>query len=88
MPFAKKGRYGVVAGSVAEHFHPHHLLVETGNVADINEQDLVTRVTQILHCCQNKSRNSSLRQQLVWLTAIIIVEFILSYLAVFLMCIS
>ena len=44
VPFAKKGRFGVVHGSVEEHFNPYHLMVETGNKDDLQEEELIRRV--------------------------------------------
>jgi len=47
VPFAKKGRFGVVSGSVEGHFSPYHLVVETGSVDDLSENVLVQRVCLI-----------------------------------------
>ena len=44
IPFAKRGRLGVVHGSVEQHFNPYHLLVETGNLDDLTEESIVQRV--------------------------------------------
>jgi len=46
VPFAKKGRFGVVHGSVEEHFNPYHLLVETGNMDDLHEDELIKRLEE------------------------------------------
>ena len=45
MPFAKKGRFGVVSGSVLEYFHPHHMIVETSSLEDLVEEELIKRVS-------------------------------------------
>lgn len=47
IPFAKRGRYGVVHGSVEQHFRPYHLMVETGNKDDLTEAELVQKVNMI-----------------------------------------
>ena len=44
VPFAKRGRYGVVHGSVEQHFRPYHIMVETGNLDDLTEAELVLKV--------------------------------------------
>lgn len=44
VPFAKKGRFGVVSGSIEQHFCPYHLLVETGSIDDLDENILIQRV--------------------------------------------
>lgn len=46
VPFAKKGRFGVVSGSVEAHFSPYHLLVETGSKEDLSENVLVQRLEE------------------------------------------
>ena len=44
MPFVRKGRFGVVHGSIVQHFHPFHLQVETGNREDLSEEEITKRV--------------------------------------------
>lgn len=44
VPFAKKGRFGVVSGSIEQHFSPYHLLIETGSIDDLAENILIQRV--------------------------------------------
>ena len=41
VPFAKKGRFGVVHGSVKEHFGTFHVQLETGNKDELKEEELV-----------------------------------------------
>ena len=45
MPFAKKGRFGVVSGSVEEYFSPFHLQVETSTIDDLAESNLMQKVS-------------------------------------------
>ena len=45
MPFVKKGRYGVVHGSIEQHFNPYHALIETGSLEDLKEDELVKKVS-------------------------------------------
>ena len=44
VPFARKGRFGVVHGSIVQHFHPFHLQIETGNREDLTEDEITKRV--------------------------------------------
>lgn len=46
VPFAKKGRFGVVSGSIEQHFCPYHLLVETGSIDDLDENILIQRLEE------------------------------------------
>jgi hypothetical protein len=46
VPFVKKGRYGVVHGSVEEHFNPYHIILETGSKDDLEEQELIDRLDE------------------------------------------
>ena len=46
MPFVKKGRYGVVHGSIEQHFNPYHALIETGSLEDLKEEELVKKVSR------------------------------------------
>ena len=48
VPFAKKGRFGVVSGSVEEYFCPFHLQIETSSTDDIDEELLMQKVTESL----------------------------------------
>ena len=40
----KKGRYGVVRGSVEKNFNPFHLIIETGSIDDLDEEELLKKV--------------------------------------------
>jgi len=44
VPFAKKGRFGVVSGSVEEYFSPFHLQIETSSTDDLDEDLLMQKV--------------------------------------------
>lgn len=44
VPFAKKGRYGVVHGNVKSFFEPHHLFIETDNVDELTDDLLIKQV--------------------------------------------
>ncbi|XP_062515450.1 uncharacterized protein LOC134190924 [Corticium candelabrum] len=46
VPFAKKGRFGVVHGSIREQFQPFHGDVETGNRDDLEESNLMTIIQE------------------------------------------
>ena len=48
VPFVKKGRYGVVHGSIEVHFNPYHVLIETGSLDDLTEEELIKKVTHSL----------------------------------------
>ncbi len=41
----RKGRFGVVHGSIVQHFHPFHLQIETGNREDLSEAEISKRVS-------------------------------------------
>ncbi|KAK3088916.1 hypothetical protein FSP39_025420 [Pinctada imbricata] len=41
VPYVKKGRYGVVHGSVEEKFSPYHLFIETSNVDDFCTEKII-----------------------------------------------
>jgi len=45
VPFAKKGRFGVVSGSVEEFFCPFHLQIETSSSDDLDERLLMQKVS-------------------------------------------
>jgi hypothetical protein len=54
VPFAKKGRFGVVSGSVEEFFSPFHLQVETSTIDDLAESHLMQKVSwhfEHIPCC-------------------------------------
>lgn len=38
--FAMQGKYGVVHGAVEQYFRPYHLMLETGNLEDLTENQL------------------------------------------------
>ena len=44
VPFAKKGRFGVVSGSVEEYFCPFHLNIETSTRDDLLESVIMQKV--------------------------------------------
>jgi len=44
VPFAKKGRFGVVSGSVEEYFCPFHLQIETSSTDDLDEERMMQKV--------------------------------------------
>ena len=46
MPFAKRGRYGIVHGSVEQHFNPFHLALETDTTDDLQEEVLKQKVNE------------------------------------------
>ncbi|KAK2164801.1 hypothetical protein NP493_1398g00049 [Ridgeia piscesae] len=46
VPFVKKGRYGVVHGSIEQHFNPYHALIETGSLEDLKEDELVKKLEE------------------------------------------
>jgi len=48
VPFAKKGRFGVVSGSVEEFFTPFHLQIETSSTDDLDEELLMQKVHLLL----------------------------------------
>ena len=41
VPFVKRGRYGVVHGSVEAYFNPYHVVIETGSQDDLTEEELI-----------------------------------------------
>ena len=47
VPFAKKGRFGVVSGSVEEYFCPFHLNIETSSRDDLSESVIMQKVNSI-----------------------------------------
>jgi hypothetical protein len=46
VPFAKKGRFGVVSGSVEEHFSPFHLELETSTTDDLQEDVIMQKLEE------------------------------------------
>ena len=44
VPFVKKGRFGVVHGSVQEHFNPYHVAIETGDKDDLTQEKIEDKV--------------------------------------------
>jgi len=46
VPFAKKGRFGVVSGSVEEFFCPFHLEIETSTTDDLQEAVLMQKLEE------------------------------------------
>lgn len=41
VPFAKRGKFGVVHGSVEQHFQPSHSVIETAHRADLTEEEMI-----------------------------------------------
>ncbi|XP_078383186.1 uncharacterized protein LOC144665761 [Oculina patagonica] len=41
VPFTKKGKFGVVHGSVQEHFQPSHCVIETAQRADLSKEEML-----------------------------------------------
>ncbi|XP_073242831.1 uncharacterized protein [Porites lutea] len=41
VPFSKKGKFGVVHGSVKEHFQPSHCIIETSHKSDLTEEEMM-----------------------------------------------
>ena len=48
MPFAKKGKFGVVHGSIQEWFNPYHLFVETSSKEDFSLDKITQQVADLL----------------------------------------
>ncbi|KAJ8300123.1 hypothetical protein KUTeg_021642 [Tegillarca granosa] len=46
VPFVKKGKYGVVHGSVQEKFNPYHLFIETSTVDDLNTETILQQLEE------------------------------------------
>lgn len=46
VPFAKKGRFGVVSGSVEEYFCPFHLNIETSSRDDLSESVIMQKLEE------------------------------------------
>lgn len=46
IPFGKKGRYGVVHGSIEEKFHPFHLMVETSSRDDFDTDKILQQLEE------------------------------------------
>ena len=47
MPFAKKGKFGVVHGSIQEWFNPYHLFVETSSKEDFSLDKITQQVADL-----------------------------------------
>ena len=45
VPFAKKGKFGVVHGSIQEWFNPYHLFIETSTREDFQ----IDSIIQLVH---------------------------------------
>lgn len=45
IPFGKKGRYGVVHGSIEEKFNPFHLMIETNSRDDFDTDKILQQVS-------------------------------------------
>lgn len=41
VPFTKKGKFGVVHGSVQKHFQPSHSVIETSQKAELSEEEMI-----------------------------------------------
>lgn len=48
VPFAKKGKFGVVHGSIQQWFNPYHLFVETNSPEDFQTDKIIQQVIVIL----------------------------------------
>lgn len=46
VPFTKKGKFGVVHGSVERHFQPSHCVIETAQRADLTEEEMMKVITE------------------------------------------
>jgi len=46
VPFNKKGKFGVVRGSIQEYFNPYHLFVETGSKDDFNSEKILQQLEE------------------------------------------
>ncbi|XP_028402756.1 uncharacterized protein LOC114525569 [Dendronephthya gigantea] len=46
VPFTKKGKYGVVHGSVDKNFQPYHASISTDNIADLDEETLASKLSE------------------------------------------
>lgn len=46
VPFTKKGKFGVVHGSVEVHFQPSHCVIETGQRADLGEEEMMNVISE------------------------------------------
>ena len=52
VPFAKRGRIGVVHGSVIAQMNPFHCMIETGSLDELSEESLMAKVNKNLaHYC-------------------------------------
>lgn len=46
VPFTKKGKFGVVHGSVKKHFQPSHCVIETGHKTDLSEEEMMKLISE------------------------------------------
>ncbi|XP_050389533.1 uncharacterized protein LOC126808659 [Patella vulgata] len=46
VPIQKKGRFGVVKGSVEKHFNPYHMLLEISSVEDFNTEKILHQLEE------------------------------------------
>jgi hypothetical protein len=46
--FTKKGKFGVVHGSIQEKFNPYHLFIETGSVDDFQTEKILQQVSSFI----------------------------------------
>lgn len=46
VPFIKKGKFGVVHGSVEEHFQPSHCVIETAHREDLTEEEMMKVISE------------------------------------------
>lgn len=49
VPFTKKGKFGVVHGSIQEQFNPYHLFIETGSKDDFQTDKILLQVCVHIH---------------------------------------
>ena len=45
VPYAKRGRFAIVHGSIVKRFNPFHLTIATGNADDLSEAAIIEKVT-------------------------------------------
>ncbi|XP_046857958.1 uncharacterized protein LOC124451386 [Xenia sp. Carnegie-2017] len=46
VPFTKRGKYGVVHGSIEKRFHPHHIFIEAENRSELDHELLMNKVEE------------------------------------------
>lgn len=59
VPFAKRGRFGVVSGSVKNLFNPFHLNIETNIHSDLSESNVMTLMEETAGTTKNKVLDAS-----------------------------